>query len=252
MDQLPIVTEMARRNWPFEETVLVVDCGSSIDKRFYGSHFYYPDKNFSGGKTRGFVEGMRVLGDGYDYYLWLHPDVDYTSDLSALKQMMRVLAKNPAVGLVSPHTPNPFVGMEVVGPDPTWHRAAALDFLAWLVRGEAYRMVGPLDGRFAHGWGTNVDYTYRMWKADWQVAYCDAARVHHLGGTTYGAEGTATKSRRQYLMDARLEAWQGLCEKYGEDWGESMSEALPADVEVNAFLLLWELWSQEAFIPEDV
>jgi len=28
MDQLPLVAEMARRNWSFMETVLVVDCGS--------------------------------------------------------------------------------------------------------------------------------------------------------------------------------------------------------------------------------
>ena len=214
-------------------------------------HYWYPDPGFDGGKTRGFIEGMKLLPP-QDYYLLLHPDVDFSSDLSALKQMLRVMERNRGVGLVSPRTPNPFFGMESVGSDPTWHRAAAADFLAWLVRGEAYRDVGPLDCRFAHGWGTNADYPYRLWRRGWSVAYCDAARVNHFGGSTYGVAGTATKSRRQYLLDARLEAWTGLCEKYGDDWGELMSEVLPADVEVNAFMLLWDIWSQEAFIPEDV
>ena len=249
MDQLPIVLEMARRNWEFEDTVLVVDCGST--HRVEYPHYWYPDPDFTGGKTRGFIEGMKLLPP-QDYYLLLHPDVCFSSDLSALKQMLRVAMRNRGIGLVSPHTTNPFFGMDSTGPDPTWHKTAASDFLAWLIRGEAYRDVGPIDGRFSLGWGTNADYPYRLWKRGWMVAYCDATRVHHLGGTTYGIEGTATKSRRQYLLDARLEAWTGMCLKYGDDWGELMSEALPRDVDVNGFMLLWDLWSEEAFIPADV
>ena len=217
--------------------VLIVDCGGDPYNRTANPCYWYPDPEFKDGKIRGHIEGVKLLGLDYDYYWLLHPDLTFNDD-EALMKLLKVMCENPEIGLLSPTFNGQYSG-NYIG-DGDWHPVACVDYLSLLIRGDALREVGVLDGDFKYSVGADLDYGYRMWKHDWSVGFCDTSTMRHMGGTTYGAPGTGTISRREYVVNSGLNVFSVLSRKYGESWGEHMNDAIPEYVTGNQIMFCWD------------
>ena len=204
--------------------IIIVDCGG--DKHTVNPYYWYSDPEFRYGKIKGHVVGLELLGLDYDY-IWLnHPDLEFEDD-NTLKKLIDIMERNTGIGLISPLFNGYYTGKDIIGEPQDWHPVGCVDYLSFFIRGEALRMVGPLDEEFHYSVGADLDYGYRMWSHGWIVAFCDAVTMHHLGGTTYGAEGTNTISRQHYKRLSGVQAFRRLKEKYGDNWGEYMSGDIP-------------------------
>ena len=207
--------------------LMIVDCGG--DKHTENPYYWYSDPEFQGGKIRGHMVGLQLLGLDYDY-VWLnHPDLIFEDD-DTLSKLISTMERNIGIGLISPLFNGYYTGKDTVGEFQGWHPVGCVDYLSFFIRGEALRMVGLLDEGFNYSVGADLDYGYRMWSRGWIVAFCDRVSMHHLGGTTYGAPGTDTISRQQYKVNSGIQAFKRLKEKYGEHWGEYMGRLIPEGI----------------------
>jgi len=221
-----------------ENHVLIVDCGSDPNKRTRHPSYWYPDPEFKLGKIYGHVIGIELLGTDYDYYWLNHPDLIF-NDNETLKTLLRVMNENKDIGLLSPQCNGTYSGKDERGDNLDWHPVACVDYLSLLIRGKALREVGTLDPDFRYCVGADLDYGYRMWARGWKVGYCDAVEMYHLGGTTYGAPGTNTISRKQYETRSGVVAFELLKQKYGERWGEHMNQIMPETILGNQIMYCW-------------
>lgn len=221
-----------------ENRVLIVDCGSDAQKRTRYPSYWYPDPEFKGGKILGHTIGIKLLGDGYDYYWLNHPDLVF-NEKETLRTLLRVMEENEEIGLLSPQFNGDYAGKNQRGPNADWHPVACVDYLSLFIRGKALREIGGLDPKFNYCVGADLDYGYRMWEKGWAVGFCDATIMHHLGGTTYGATGTKAPSREHYIIKSGAVASKRLTEKYGKDWGKYMSRVFPRNVLGNQIMFCW-------------
>lgn len=251
--QIESLIEVARDSFPqLECRVLLVDCGSDLERRSEHPHYWYPDPDFSG-KLLGHLRGIELVGDQYDYYWINHPDIDFKKDSQCLEKLLSVMEENKAIGIMTPKYNGSFPGVNDGEEGQKWHQVASMEFLSGMIRGDAMREIGTPDRAFTFGWGLGMDYSYRMWSAGWIVACCDWTEVEHLGPCTYGANGTKTISRKDYLVQANRQALELMSEKYGERWEVELAKVLPSEVKTDNFKFLRDdLEHQKVFLETGV
>ena len=193
------------------------------------------------GKLYGHYQALLRNGDeDCDYYWFNHPDLSFAIDMDCLAKLLTIMEKNPDVAVISPTEDNgSYIGMYKEG--CSWHPVATTDYLSLLIRQSVIKKIGFLNPEFKYSWGAIHEYSYKVYKNRWCVAYCDIAKMHHFGGTTYGKNDTI--SRKEYIENAKNFASKYFIEHYGENWDKKFAKLLPEGV-INTYSIHRRLWER--------
>lgn len=188
------------------------------------------------GKCYGHNMALQENKGDYDYYWFNQPDLDFLVDMDCLGKLIKVMEMNPKVALASPADISKPV---LIKNGYRWHPVARCDYLSLLIRSSVIEEIGFLNPEFLYSWGAIHEYAYKVYSKGWLIAYCDYAKVHHLGGTTYGQKGMI--SRKEYRRRAMIFAQEYLTEKYGRNWDRRFASSLPYGVE-NTYTISKRIW----------
>jgi hypothetical protein len=190
------------------------------------------------GKLNGHYKALQEHRDeSCDYYWFNHPDLSFAVDMNCLSKLLTVIEKNPWIGVISPIHNTPYPNMRKEG--YRWHPVAVCDYLSLLIRQSVIEKIGFLNPAFKYLWGAIQEYSYKVYKNGWCIAYGDIAKMHHFGGTTYGQKGTV--SREEYIKNAKDFASKYFVENYGESWDEEFAEVIPDGI-VNVYSIHRKMW----------
>lgn len=223
--------------------IVVAECGTSEELVSPHASVKYLDPENQRGKTYCHGQALEYAQrqGSFDYFLVMMNDLVWDSDIQKLvTPLVALMESNPHLGLVSPT--NFGEGKEFPGAlnrsTPTaWRPAAAVDYLCMIIRNAALKQTGFLDSVYRYSQGAEHELAFHMWTQGWTVAYTDQVRVRHLGGSTFGVNGTATISRTSYLETAMRFARQHLTNKYGDRWDLTFWRVASsrANIEFNTF-----------------
>ncbi|MBU0580719.1 MAG: methyltransferase domain-containing protein [Candidatus Margulisbacteria bacterium] len=179
------------------------------------------------GKLHGHYQALQKnLDKAVDYYWFNHPDLSFAVDRNCLKTLLRIMEENPNIAVISPVHNGGYINMHKEGAE--WHPVSTCDYLSLLIRGDVVNKIGFLNPVFKYSWGAIHEYSYKVYKNNLCIAYCDAARMHHYGGTTYGGKGV--ESREEYVKKAKKFAGNYFISEYGQNWDSKFTQVLPKGV----------------------
>lgn len=238
-------TFIVNRNTPdlaenqLRQIELMSGCISDLDNEII---IYNCNEEPFQGKLAGHYNALQRYRDGRCGYYWFnHPDLSFAVDMRCLETLLEVMEGNPQIGVISPIHNGYYVNMRKKG--CIWHRVACCEYLSLLIRGSVIEKIGFLNPEFKYCWGAIHEYSYKAYKNGWCVAYCDKARMHHFGGTTYGKGGTI--SRQEYERKAEEFERGYFLKTYGRSWDKEFAKALPEGV-INTFSIDRGLWDCHA------
>lgn len=228
-------------------SLFVVEAGSRPDKRSRYMTHYFRDRNYKG-RYYAFNQGLKFAHrhkPSYDYYWFVVNDIIFPEGQDTLKLLWEAMQNAPRMAIIGPGEPEAedYKGCHPK-PGRCWHKVSTVHGLAMLMRGQAYREVGYCNPRFHYSQGASTELAYKLYKADWFLAYSDIAHVYHdQSGSTYGV---VTKiSRHEYNRRARKFASCYFLKHYGDKWDELFTSVLPPDVEENTFPWQRQVWEKE-------
>lgn len=184
------------------------------------------------GKLNGHYRALQEHQDkSCNYYWFNHPDLSFAIDMDCLSKLLTIMEENPWIAVASPtEDTSPYVNMYKRG--YKWHPVATCDYLSLLIRRHVIEKIGFLNPDFEYCWGAIYEYSYKVYKNHWCIAYCDIAKMHHFGGTTYGKKDTI--SREAYQKNAIEFLRDYFPKNYGENWDREFAKVLPDGV-LNVF-----------------
>ncbi len=183
------------------------------------------------GKLSGHCRALQEHGSGdCDYYWFNHPDLSFAIDMDCLSKLIGVMERNHWIAVISP-TEKRKTYASMIKEGYRWHPVATCDYLSLLVRRSVVDRIGFMNAEFKYSWGAIHEYSYKVYREGWCVAYCDAAKMHHFGGTTYGGKGAV--QRDVYIKNAKAFARQYFVEHYGKSWDREFARLLPPGVANN-------------------
>jgi GT2 family glycosyltransferase len=239
------LVEQLRNMRAVDMDIYVIETGSDRRKMSKFADYWYLNPRFSGkclGHNIGlaYVRGQR----DYRYYWFLMNDLVF-DDPETAKNMLSVMESELRMGMLSPTEPDSAYDYPGSAPIPgsVWHKVSTCDYLAVLMRRECLDEVGFLNPDFRYSWGAIFELSHRMYRNNWFIAYCDIARMKHLGGTTYGKVKGAV-SREEYQRQARKWASDYFKEVYGPEWDKEFTKYLPDDVTVNTYQTVRRFWEE--------
>jgi len=211
--------------------IIVIEMGSDKALQSHYASFYYDDPDFRG-KCYGHNVGLRFarsLGN-YRYYWFLMNDLVFDCKQDALGDLVALAKRHPDFGILSP--------TEISGVHPasrprskgTYHLVPACDYLSLLIPNEIIDHIGFLNPVFKYSWGAIHELSYKLYRQEKKIVYCDKVTMKHLGGTTYGKIKGAV-SREEYQFKAREFAARYFVEHYGKCWDSDFTEVLPSNIE---------------------
>jgi GT2 family glycosyltransferase len=180
------------------------------------------------GRNLGWLGGTNAgleaaHGQGYDAYVLLNNDVrlshGFFSGLVRAQKLTRAGLVAPTYDASMGHQRLPYTGpAEEFKPRRRHWRSPMIDGSCMYVPAATRERIGLLDERFMpHGWGAEIDYSYRVWDAKMPVVVTALAYMNHQQGST--AESLHGKD---YYAEAWETASRVLSEKYGrgsKGWG---------------------------------
>lgn len=180
------------------------------------------------GKLSGHSRALKQHEDGEcDYYWFSHPDLSFAIDMDCLSKLVTFMEKNPWIAVISPtESKGTYINMLKRG--YRWHPVAVCDYLSLLIRRSVIDKIGFMNPDFRYSWGAIHEYSSKVYGEGWCVAYCDLAKMHHFGGTTYGRKGMV--SRDAYIRHAKAFARSYFGEHYGKSWDKEFARFLPGGV----------------------
>lgn len=200
---------------------------------------YNCEKDPFQGKLYGHYKALQEYRDkSCDYYWFNHPDLSFAIDMDCLLKLLNIMEKNPWIAVLSPtEDSSSYTNMYKEG--YRWHPVAVCDYLSLLIRQSVVEKIGFLNPDFMYSWGAIHEYSYKVYKNGWCIAYCDIAKMHHFGGTTYGKKGTVR--REEYIKNAKNFANKYFVENYEENWDKEFAKVLPNGV-LNTYTIHRKLW----------
>jgi GT2 family glycosyltransferase len=191
------------------------------------------------GKCHGHYRALQEHQDkSCDYYWFNHPDLSFAIDMDCLSKLLAVMEKNPWIAVISP-TEDTGSYIDMFKDGYRWHPVARCDYLSLLIRASVIEKIGFMNPDFEFSWGAIHEYSYKVYKNHWCVAYCDIAKMHHFGGTTYGKKGMI--SRDTYRKNAVEFARDYFIRHYGQNWDKEFAKVLPNGVK-NTFSISRKNW----------
>ncbi|NOQ22409.1 MAG: hypothetical protein GQ565_07150 [Candidatus Aegiribacteria sp.] len=225
--------------------IFIVEMGSDEDKRSKYTTIYYADEDYRG-KCYGHNVGLRqaMLKGEYRYYWFMMNDVVYEEGADAVGELVRIADKYPDLGLLSPA--EPIGGANKDGKpieNSEFHYIFSPDYLSVLIRGEIIEKIGFFNPEFKYCWGAIIEYAYKLYKANYKVAYIDKVCMKHLGSTTYGVVKN-TISKEEYRKHAKKFATLYFREHYGSEWDSLFREAATPQIECGQMKRTRKYWEE--------
>jgi len=227
--------------------IFVIEAGSRPEGRSRYMTHVFSDYVYRG-RYYAFNRGIkfaRLERFSWDYYWFVCNDIVFPKNQDTLRILWEAMQDDPRMACIGPGEPDAddYFGCHPK-PGRRWHKASTIHGLAMLMRGTALHEVGYCNPRFRYSQGAGTELAYKLYKADWFMAYSDLATVFHApGGSTYGK--VVPISRHEYQRRARKFASSYLRRHYGDDWDEIFSSVLPDDVECNTFPWQRKVWETE-------
>lgn len=194
------------------------------------------------GKCHGHYRALQEHQDkSSDYYWFNHPDLSFAIDMDCLSKLLAVMEKNPWIAVISP-TEDTGSYIDMFKDGYRWHPVARCDYLSLLIRASVIEKIGFLNPDFIYSWGAIHEYSYKVYKNHWCIAYCDMAKMHHFGGTTYGKKGAI--SRDTYRKNAVEFARDYFIRNYGQNWDKEFATMLPGGVR-NTYSFSKQKWEEK-------
>jgi len=194
------------------------------------------------GKCHGHYSALQEHQDkSCDYYWFNHPDLSFAIDMDCLSKLLTVMERNPWIAVISP-TERTARYVDMLKRGYRWHPVARCDYLSLLIRASVIEQIGFLNPDFVYSWGAIHEYSYKVYKNHWCVAYCDVAKMHHFGGTTYGKKDTI--GREAYRKNAVEFARDYFIKNYGQNWDKEFAKVLPYGVR-NTYSVSRQNWEEK-------
>jgi GT2 family glycosyltransferase len=244
-DLVEATIEQLRRHDSVPNDIYVVECGTAADKLTPHTSLWYADPDFRG-KCYGHDLGLKFArgrGD-YDAFFMLMNDLVFHPEIDHVGELVRLLEENPRLAIISPTDASGGYPGSAAGAGNGWRPVTTADYLALMTRAEAIDEVGFLNPDFRYCWGAIHELSFKLYSRGWVLGYADGVTYEHLGGTTYGAAGTATIKRDEYVERAKSFAHHYFLENYGSDWSETFWQAAAGHgIEVNTYAEHRKLWA---------
>ncbi len=246
-----------KRNMTYDHDLIVVEAGTRADQLTEYSTLHYEDEDFRG---KCFAHNVALEhakqqeqgGTPYDYYWVLMNDLVFEEGTDVARALVEAMELEPRLGILSPTCKDRIYPSSGRQGHTGWRAVTTCDYLGFMMRAEAVKDVGFLNPSFSYCWGAIHELAYKLYRSGWIVAYSDAVEYEHLGGTTYGAQGTNTISREEYQVRAKRFAFEYFLKTYGPQWPSDFWAATAGhDIEVNTFHDHYQMWAT-AFRPEEV
>jgi len=127
-------------------------------------------------------------------------------------------AERSGYAAISPAFNSPHAHMQ---PQGTGLRpVASIDWVATLIRKNAWDDVGGFNEAMFKGWGAELDLAYRLKKEGYRMAVDDKHIIHHFGGVAAWESGTGNIQNNVEKMNASFQAlynvpdWMTFVQKY--------------------------------------
>jgi GT2 family glycosyltransferase len=175
----------------------------------------------SPGENLGWLRGTNLgwrhaLESGYDAYVLLNNDVrlsrGFFTGLRRAQELTGAGLVAPAYDSYLAHQKLPLTGdVQSWRPRRRHWRASFVDGTCLYVTADTAAAVGLLDEDFSeHGWGAEVDYSFRVWDSGRLVVVTALSYLHH------GSQTTAMELHGSgYQLDAFAVLRDGLRDRYG-------------------------------------
>jgi hypothetical protein len=190
--------------------VIVVDNGSDTKYSDYCMRF---DSNL--GFTKGWNEAIKRVHDDYDAFMLMNSDIDTGPDM--FDRIKWVLENRPRLGMVSPYSNSPHRIMHKSS-SASLRYVPFVELVCPTITKEAIDKVGYLDESFSLGWGTDLDYGWRVRRGGFAVGVFDLVGINHLEHKSIDLLG-----REDYFSKASHEQQEGMKKLYGEDWEQKLN-----------------------------
>lgn len=217
---------------PLVDTVLVVDNGNCFELKDYPELTKFREINaicnLNWLSSNNLGAAIALQGD-FDYVCFLNDDVQLSTGFFA--GLIESYKAQPTAGLVVPRYNGVFCSQAIDHRDMSdWEAektetsVAFVDGTCMFLSRKTLQIVGFLDPIFrSPGWGADVDYSYRVRQAGFEVFVSHRAMLWHnnqVGGTSakiiYG-------NKRKWNQQGRRQARKDLQEKYGPEWRTVLS-----------------------------
>jgi hypothetical protein len=217
--------------------VYVVEMGSEKLSQAYA--FRYDDPVYRG-KPYGHNVALRLAkATGRYRYYWVMMNDVFPQGPDALDTMIEIMEQHPEIGWMAPT--GDFGYLEArPKPGSVFHLVASTDYLSHLMRAEATE-VAFLNPEFKYCWGVELEPCYLLHRAGFRIAYCDVVQETHWGTSTWG-QVLGLPSRAEYISRAKSFIVPYYNQKYGLEWDDLFTEALPHDVIFNTNKLFRALY----------
>ncbi len=237
------VEALARIKLPND--LYVVEMGTAPAKMSKWSTLYYADDD-SRGECFGHNLALNVARQTrkYDYYLVVMNGVFMNFEDDPVARMIDYMDRHPDLGLLSPTRQEGIAPASARSAETGLRPATSVDYLCFLIRGEAIERVGFLNPDFKYGLGAVHELTHKMYLNGYFAAYLDDFDYTHLGGSTSGSQ----EARR----DAGRFASDYFRTLYGPDWSRRFWEATwHYPIAENSYGLDRRSWAS-GFTPEEL
>ena len=246
-DLVESTIEQLRRYRTVENDIYVIECGTDTEKLTPHTSFWYADPDFRG-KCYGHDVGLKLArrhGD-YDAFFMLMNDLVFDPAIDHVGELVRLLEENPRLAIISPTDASGLYPGSAARPGGGWRPVTSTDYLALMTRAEAIDEVGFLNPDFRYCWGAIHELSFKLYSRGWTVGYADGVTYEHLGGTTYGAAGTATIERDEYIQRAKSFAHRYFLEHYGAGWSDLFWKAAAGHgIEINTYAEHRGFWAPD-------
>jgi len=231
----------------FENDIYLVECGTDANNLTEYTTLWYEDKDFKG-KCFGhnlLLDYVQSIGKKYDYFLITMNDVFMQHTGDPIAELVRIMEENKRIGILSPtNLDGLYPGSQKQNKGDS-HVVTTCDYLCFLMRSDALSNVGFLNRYFKYCWGAIHELSYKLYKEDWTINYCDTFSYNHLGGSTYGAKDTQTISREEYQYCAKKFAAQYFLENYGVNWDSEFWEICKSyEISQDTYKTHRQLWDE--------
>lgn len=183
-------------------------------------------------------------GKKYDAYMLFVNDAKFIDDQDIVSLLYNDMKQYPDCGQIHPYQSNIYHPHRKLGKftENQTRKESFAEIICPMISAKAWDVCGTslLDDRFYYGWGLDYDMPYQFHKNGFKTYITDKVGIFHDPFTSYkNKEKTKEKlDTNQFMGLARENMHKGFVEKYGQDWMQTLVDAVPGDVSKEA-LYLW-------------
>jgi GT2 family glycosyltransferase len=212
--------ELTARLCKMVPDAIIVDNGS--DTNF--ADFDIPNEIYRYPINLGFTPNWnRVLKEliqntDYEAFWLMNSDITITRD--SIQHIEEIMANND-IPMVTPSY-NCWIRECHNHATGTFRQVRCIEFTAPVIRRDVFEKIGLFDNIFALGYGVEFDFALRMQNIGLKMYCDDGSSFYHLGQQTIHSQD----SLKNYENHAKIELYEGMAKKYGENWMDKVTRDL--------------------------